>query len=116
MTPSAALGQRRLTRTLRAATIVACASRGSRRNIRGPASECGYTWQVPRWAKQRRFRSLRMFSDMWVTTNSGETAKSTDLNRQVESIAAQNQQTQAFRNCPECGADHFTQGKDRPGR
>jgi hypothetical protein len=49
-----------------------------------------------------------MFPDVWVTTNTGETTDSTDLSRQVESISAQNQQIQAFRNCPKCGSDHFT--------
>jgi len=50
-----------------------------------------------------------MFSDLWVTTNTGETTDSSDLSRQVEAISAQNQQIEAFRSCPKCGADHFTQ-------
>ncbi len=58
-------------------------------------------------------RSLRMFSDLWVTTNTGETTDSTDLSRQVGSISAQNQQIEAFRHCPRCGADNFTQGASR---
>jgi len=61
--------------------------------------ECGYTWQVPRGMRRRRFRSLRMFSDLWVTTYSGETTDSADLRRQVESIAAQNQRIDAFGHC-----------------
>ena len=55
-----------------------------------------------------------MLSRMQVTTNTGETTDSTDLSRQVASISAQNEQIEAFRHCPECGADHFTRGRGRP--
>jgi hypothetical protein len=51
-----------------------------------------------------------MFSDSWVTSNTWGTTDSTDLNRQVGAISAQNQQVEAFRHCPKCGADHITQG------
>jgi hypothetical protein len=54
-----------------------------------------------------------MFSDLWVTSSTGESTDSTDVRRQVESISAQNRQIEAFRHCPECGADHFTQGASR---
>jgi len=54
-----------------------------------------------------------MFSDLWVTTNTGETTDSTDLSRQVEAISAQNQQIETFRHCPECGAENFMQRTSR---
>jgi hypothetical protein len=54
-----------------------------------------------------------MFSDLWITSTTWESSDSTDLNRQVEAISAQNQEVEAFRHCPECGSDHFTQGASR---
>jgi hypothetical protein len=54
-----------------------------------------------------------MFSDLWITSNTWGTADSTDLSRQVGAISAQNQQVEAFRHCPKCGADRFTQGASR---
>jgi hypothetical protein len=50
-----------------------------------------------------------MFSDLWVTSTTWDSTDSTDLRRQVDSISAQNQQSEAFRRCPECGAERFTQ-------
>jgi hypothetical protein len=50
-----------------------------------------------------------MFSDLWVTSSIGEHTDSSDLSRQAEAISAQNQQIKAFRHCPKCNADHFTQ-------
>jgi hypothetical protein len=54
-----------------------------------------------------------MFSDLWVTSPTWDSTDSTDLRRQVDSISAQNQQSGAFRRCPECGAEHFTQSASR---
>ena len=50
-----------------------------------------------------------MLSKVQVTSDIGNSTDSTDLSRQVNSISGQNQATEAFRNCPKCGADHFTQ-------
>jgi DNA-directed RNA polymerase subunit M/transcription elongation factor TFIIS len=67
-------------------------------------AECGYTWRVPRWAAQRRVRSISMISVASRTTiDRGE------LTREIESASAANQSADTFRHCPECGADHFTQ-------
>jgi hypothetical protein len=54
-----------------------------------------------------------MFSDLLVTSNTGKSTDSTDLSRQVEAISAQNQQVEAFRHCPKCGAEHFTERTSR---
>jgi hypothetical protein len=54
-------------------------------------------------------RSERIDSD-------ADCTDSTDLRRQVDSISAQNQQSEAFRRCPECGAEHFTQSTSRGGQ
>jgi hypothetical protein len=37
-----------------------------------------------------------------------------ELDREITSIGAANQQAAAFRQCPRCGADHFTQRPDKP--
>jgi hypothetical protein len=54
-----------------------------------------------------------MFSELWVTSQIWESSDATDLNRQVGSISAQNEQIKAFQYCPECGADHYTQRRSR---
>ena len=50
-----------------------------------------------------------MLSKVQITSDIGNSTDSTDLSRQVSSISGQNQATEAFRNCPKCGADRFTQ-------
>jgi hypothetical protein len=54
-----------------------------------------------------------MLSTVWVTSAIGDSTDSTDVGRQVESISAQNQSIEAFRHCPKCQADHFTQRASR---
>jgi len=67
-------------------------------------AECGYIWRVPRWAAQRRVRSVSMISVASRTTiDRGE------LTRKVQSASAANLSADTFRHCPKCGADHFTQ-------
>jgi hypothetical protein len=70
--------------------------------------ECGYCWRVPRSAARRRMTSINMF-----TVTTGTRVDRAELAREVTSISAANQQANAFRHCPQCGADHFTQ---RPGK
>ncbi len=65
---------------------------------------CSYTWRVPRWAAQRRVRSISMIS-----VASRKTIDRGELTREIESASAANQSAGTFRHCPECGADHFTQ-------
>jgi DNA-directed RNA polymerase subunit M/transcription elongation factor TFIIS len=67
-------------------------------------AECGYIWRVPRWAAQRRVRSISMISVASRTAiDRGE------LTRKVQSASAANLSADTFRHCPKCGADHFTQ-------
>jgi DNA-directed RNA polymerase subunit M/transcription elongation factor TFIIS len=66
--------------------------------------ECGYAWRVPRWAARKRIRSISMIS-----VASRTTIDRSELAREVESASAANQSTDAFRRCPRCGADRFTQ-------
>jgi hypothetical protein len=51
--------------------------------------------------------SINMF-----TVTTGTRVDRAELAREVMSIETANQQAGAFRECPQCGADHFTQ---RPG-
>lgn len=66
--------------------------------------KCGYTWRVPRSAARRRRRTISMFS-----VASPRTIDRAELGREVASISAENQRTEAFRECPKCGAVRFTQ-------
>jgi hypothetical protein len=75
--------------------------------------ECGYEWQVPRWARRRQVRSLRMLSRSVVTSNTAKSIDSSDLARQVDAISVQNEQIDAFLCCPKCNAQHFTQRASR---
>lgn len=72
-------------------------------------AECGYTWRVPRSAARRRIRSISMFS----VAPRGRTVDRAELAREIESISAANQPAGVFRQCPKCGADHFTQNAVR---
>ena len=66
--------------------------------------KCGYTWRVPRSAARRRRRTISTFS-----VASPRTIDRAELRREVASISAENQQAEAFRECPKCGAVRFTQ-------
>jgi DNA-directed RNA polymerase subunit M/transcription elongation factor TFIIS len=73
-------------------------------------ADCGHIWRVPRWAAQRRVRSISMISVASRTTiDRGE------LSREVDSASAANQSADTYRKCPKCGADHFTQRALRGG-
>jgi DNA-directed RNA polymerase subunit M/transcription elongation factor TFIIS len=67
-------------------------------------AECGYTWRVPRWAAQRRVRSISMIS-----VASRTTIDRSELRREIKSASVANQSADTFRRCPQCGTDHFTQ-------
>jgi DNA-directed RNA polymerase subunit M/transcription elongation factor TFIIS len=68
-------------------------------------AECGYSWQVPRSAARRHFRSISMLS----VASRAQHVDRGELNREMRSISAGNQRTEVYRHCPKCGADHFTQ-------
>ena len=59
------------------------------------------------WQPQEYTRTCAECGYTWGTTDS------TDLSRQVDAISAQNQQVEAFRHCPKCGAEQFTQAASR---
>jgi len=61
-------------------------------------TECGYSWQVPRWAARRH---VAVPSRLLRPTESDSD--------QVAAIELRNQQADAFRVCSHCGAETFTQ-------
>jgi ribosomal protein S27AE len=79
-------------------------------------TNCGYSWRVPRSAARKRMRSISMIS-----TASPTRIDRAELDREVSSIAAGNQVTEAFRHCPRCAAEQFGQhpwpsgGDTQPG-
>jgi DNA-directed RNA polymerase subunit M/transcription elongation factor TFIIS len=68
-------------------------------------AECGYTWRVPRSAVRRRIGAISPVAVAW----RGNTVDRAELSREVQAISAQNRPAEVYRNCPKCGADHFTQ-------
>jgi DNA-directed RNA polymerase subunit M/transcription elongation factor TFIIS len=68
-------------------------------------TECGHSWQVPRWAARRRVGAI---SGRRVTYR-GMNLDRAAVQSQVDAIEARNQQADTFRVCPHCGAETFTQ-------
>jgi len=66
-------------------------------------TECGYTWQVPRWAARRRVGAPSVLR------------QSDSPGQQVAAIELRNQQAGAYRVCPHCGAETFTEQPVRSG-
>lgn len=66
---------------------------------------CGHTWRVPRWAARRRVGTILVRR----VTQGGTSVNRAELEREVDAIEARNQQADAFRVCPHCGAETFTQ-------
>jgi hypothetical protein len=67
--------------------------------------ECGYTWRVPRSAARRR----RRFISTFMAAPGGRTIDRPELAREIASIEAMKEPAEVFRQCPKCGAEHFTQ-------
>jgi predicted nucleic-acid-binding Zn-ribbon protein len=68
-------------------------------------SECGYTWQVPRWAARRRLGTI----SAWSVAGGGKFVNRSELRTEVAAIQLQNQQADTYRVCPHCGAETFAQ-------
>ena len=76
---------------------------------------CGSTWRVPRSAPWWRSRLVgRFLAGITVITGAVVEADSSAVARTVESISEkQKRMAEAFRYCPECDADNFTQRTSR---
>jgi predicted RNA-binding Zn-ribbon protein involved in translation (DUF1610 family) len=67
-------------------------------------ANCGYTWRVPRQFAHRRVQSI---SGMSVASRT--TIDRSELEQEVESDMAVNEEVESFATCPRCGWDRYTQ-------
>lgn len=74
-------------------------------------ADCGSTWRVPRAFARRRFQSL----SATILNNNLRTQPTGGLDPRLlpQPTSAAGEQREAFRHCPECGLERFTQ---RPAR
>lgn len=72
--------------------------------------ECGYRWPVPRSAARRRIRSISALDAAPGGIRAGGRGGARgELAAQTESIGAENQAWEVFRQCPKCGSERYTQ-------
>jgi hypothetical protein len=62
--------------------------------------ECGESWPVPRLARRRQVKSIKLLS-------CGAAASA--IPRQATTIMADKENERIFAQCPNCWAEHFTQ-------
>jgi len=79
-------------------------------------SDCGATWQVPRRFARRYRQGISSFNvaemsrrPMIIRGGPGDAVDWTELNSEVQASMAVGQQSAAFRVCPKCGSDRYTQ-------
>jgi predicted nucleic-acid-binding Zn-ribbon protein len=79
-------------------------------------SDCGYTWRVPKELARHRI-SVTGIGTGRVTGYRRGAAAWTNAEAAVESMEqvsmARHEQEDAFRRCPKCGSDHYTQRRAR---
>jgi hypothetical protein len=69
--------------------------------------QCGSTWRVPRQFAKRRVKSISGFS---VTSHGMQTgADRAELRAEIQSSLATGDEARAFRTCPKCGSDQYSQ-------
>jgi hypothetical protein len=70
-------------------------------------AQCGSTWRVPRQFAKRRVKSISGFS---VTSHGMQTAADrAELQAEIQSSLAIGEEARAFRTCPKCGSDRYSQ-------
>jgi hypothetical protein len=70
-------------------------------------ADCGCAWRVPRQFAHRRVQSISGFR---VTSRGWQTAADrAELNTEVQASMETGEQAEAFRQCPECGSEHYSQ-------
>jgi rRNA maturation protein Nop10 len=73
-------------------------------------SDCGETWQVPRQFARRRIQGISALNVAQMSRgHAGGTADWSELNTEVQASMAVDQQFAAFRACPKCGSEHYSQ-------
>jgi hypothetical protein len=70
-------------------------------------ADCGCAWSVPRQFARRRVQSISGFR---VTSRGWQgAADRAELNAEVQAGMEIGEQAEAFRQCPECGSEHYSQ-------
>jgi hypothetical protein len=70
-------------------------------------ADCGCTWQVPWQLARRRVQSISGFR---VTSRGWQTAADrAELNAEVQASTEIGEQWEAFRTCPKCGSERYSQ-------
>jgi hypothetical protein len=73
-------------------------------------SDCGEIWQVPRQFARRHIQGISAFKAAAMSRGRpGGTADWTELNNEVQASMEADQQFAAFRVCPKCGSERYTQ-------
>jgi hypothetical protein len=78
-------------------------------------SDCGETWQVPRQFARRHVQGISAFNVAQMSRRPiirggrGDAVDWTQLNTEVRASMAVGQQSTAFRVCPKCGSERYTQ-------
>jgi hypothetical protein len=83
------------------------------REFERTCADCGYTWRVPRQFARRHFQSISILSTSAPITR----GRALDprgprfyrLDSEVQAIESSNQDIEAFRSCPKCSSQHYTQ-------
>jgi hypothetical protein len=82
-------------------------------------SDCGTTWQVPRRFVRRYLQGISSWNVAEqsrrpiVRGGPGDAVDWTELNTEVQASQAVSEQSAAFRVCPKCGSDRYTQRRAR---
>ena len=77
--------------------------------------DCGTTWQVPRRLARRYLQGISAFNVAGqsrrpiIRGRPGDAVDWTELNTEVQASMAAGQQSAAFRVCPKCGSERYTQ-------
>jgi len=70
-------------------------------------ASCGWSWRVPRSFARRRVQSI---SGLSVTSHGYQKAADrAELQAEVQSSMALGEQAEAFRTCPKCGSERYSQ-------
>jgi hypothetical protein len=83
-------------------------------------TECGCTWRVPRQFARRHMQGISTFhinAGSRATESlpgvyggpSGSGFDKAELDREIQSNMEIGEQTEAFRRCPDCGSEHYSQ-------
>ncbi len=77
-------------------------------------ADCGYTWQVPHRFARRRVQSVSMFDHpMYRGGLDPKSLEHSEFDGEVAASMEISKETGAFKACPKCGSESYTQS---PGR